>query len=226
MQSAQRYRKHTAQLPVMQVAYSLAMKKYASENDGEAPERLERPIERIRRARLDELIAEFGQAELARQSKTPKSHLSAMSNKARNLGGELATKLEGVADKPFGWMDIDPDQAPPEMFHGSAEPLSLADVVSALGRHLEGVDDLARETVTPLLLRIATNPGDADKIAARMQAIVAEALRDSGAKADQEEAKCDKISFKKRGGSLVSGADKKLGQVSGQMGKAEKGDAR
>ena len=107
MQSAQLRSKHNAQPPVMQDAYSENM---SEETAGTAP----RPYRATRRERLRQLVVEAGGAsELGRICDTPKSHISAMLSGSRNVGDELATKLEQVMDKPDGWMDTPIDRAPP-----------------------------------------------------------------------------------------------------------------
>lgn len=66
----------------------------------------ESPRRRLRRARLELLLAEFGgAAQVARESGTPKSHFSAMVNGTRGMGDSLAAKLEELYGKPQGWFD-------------------------------------------------------------------------------------------------------------------------
>lgn len=73
----------------------------------------ESPRRRLRRARLELLLAEFGgAAQVARESGTPKSHFSAMVNGSRGLGDGLAAKLEQLYGKTAGWFDLPlPDQS-------------------------------------------------------------------------------------------------------------------
>lgn len=90
----------------MQVAYAEAMKK-------SQPQPLERPMRRVRRLRLDALIAAFGGAtQLADLAGSQKTHLSAIQAGNRDVGDVLATKIEEATGQEFGWMDIDPDLWP------------------------------------------------------------------------------------------------------------------
>lgn len=108
MQSAQLRAKHNAQLAVMQDAYSENM------SEESASPHAPRPYRTTRRERLRQLVLEAGGAsDLGRLSDTPKSHISAMLSGARNVGDELATKLEQVMDKPDGWMDTPIDRYKP-----------------------------------------------------------------------------------------------------------------
>lgn len=89
----------------MQVAYYLKMKK------DESPRRARR------RVRLGELISEVGSAtQLANESGTPKSHVSAMLSGARGLGDAMAEKFEMLYAKPPGWFDQ------PALAEGSQAP--------------------------------------------------------------------------------------------------------
>lgn len=84
---------HSAYRPVMQAAYSRGMA-YDS------------PRQVRRRENLRRLVEENGgQAQVAREVDTPKSHLSAILAGRRGVGDELADKLERHFDKPPGWMD-------------------------------------------------------------------------------------------------------------------------
>lgn len=64
---------------------------------------------RVRRKnKLTALILEVGgAAQLARESGTPKTHISAMLAGRRGLGDTLAGKLESLYAKPEGWFDAD-----------------------------------------------------------------------------------------------------------------------
>lgn len=94
MQNAQLLLEHTAYQDVMQVAY---IKKV---------EKTESPRRQRRKMQLVSLIEEHGGAsQVARESGTPKSHLSAMVAGRRGVGDELAKKLEGIYAKPEGWFD-------------------------------------------------------------------------------------------------------------------------
>lgn len=78
----------------MQLAYACLM------DDAETPRK------KRRRLRLELLLREFGgAAQVARETGTPKSHISAMTSGARGLGDALAAKLEGIYNKPEGWFD-------------------------------------------------------------------------------------------------------------------------
>jgi plasmid maintenance system antidote protein VapI len=67
-----------------------------------------RPIRRIRRENLSRLISEFdGVKPLATRTGTTDTHLYAIQSGAREIGDELATKLEAATGKPHGWLDLE-----------------------------------------------------------------------------------------------------------------------
>jgi len=69
-------------------------------------EKSESPRRLRRKAKLIELLTEFGGAsQVARESGTPKTHISAMVSGTRGLGDQLAGKLEKRYGKPSGWFD-------------------------------------------------------------------------------------------------------------------------
>jgi hypothetical protein len=73
----------------------------------------QRPIRRIRRENLSRLISEFeGVKPLAARAGTPDTHLYAIQAGSRDLGDELASKLEAATGKPHGWMDVEQSLIP------------------------------------------------------------------------------------------------------------------
>lgn len=67
---------------------------------------MDSPRQRNRRAQLQKLIEEAGNAsDLARLTGTPKTHISAILAGRRGIGDQLAAKLETKMGKPEGWMD-------------------------------------------------------------------------------------------------------------------------
>lgn len=73
------------------------------ETDGDTPER---PVRRLRRQRLKQLLKEFGgPTALGRHAEASATTLIAIEKGRRDLGDELASKLEEKCGKPFGWMD-------------------------------------------------------------------------------------------------------------------------
>ncbi len=65
-----------------------------------------------RRARLVLLLSECGgAAQVARETGTPKTYISAIVNGTRGLGDKLAAKFEHEYDKPEGWFDLSVDHA-------------------------------------------------------------------------------------------------------------------
>lgn len=99
MQTAQRRTEHIASSRTMQAAYS----RYMDEQEGKGPER---PIRITRRERLKSLIKDAGGPKaLAAMGAGPDTHLIACEQGRRNIGDDLATKLEKISKKPFGWMD-------------------------------------------------------------------------------------------------------------------------
>lgn len=65
-----------------------------------------------RRARLVLLLSECGgAAQVARETGTPKTYISAIVNGTRGLGDKLAAKFEHEYNKPEGWFDLSVDHA-------------------------------------------------------------------------------------------------------------------
>src|SRR4051812_12734218 len=96
MRNAELSREHIAYSSVMQVAYACPM----TDEERESPRRIRR------RHSLEVLIAEVGDAAtLARESGTPKSHISAVLKGRRGVGDDLAAKWEALYDKSPGWFD-------------------------------------------------------------------------------------------------------------------------
>lgn len=66
----------------------------------------ERPIRQRRREKLRELLREFGGPKaLAMTIGTKDTHLIAIEKGRRDVGDELASKLEEKTGKAYGWMD-------------------------------------------------------------------------------------------------------------------------
>lgn len=117
----------------------------------------ERPFRVSRRLRLSELAEEAGGVtKLALLAGTPKSHISAMTSGARNVGDDLATKLEKVMDKPLGWMD-EPKEA---AVITQVEPVLLGDLPDHISRLLGGLSGLQLETAITALRYVIDDPGD------------------------------------------------------------------
>lgn len=71
-----------------------------------AEDQHERPYRAARRANLAQIVSEEGGAtKFSLLIDTPKTHISAMLKGKRNVGDELATKIELRLEKPIGWMD-------------------------------------------------------------------------------------------------------------------------
>lgn len=63
-------------------------------------------VSTVRRINLSVLMDQFErQSDFARQLETSPSHLSQMKKGNRNIGNELARKIEERMGKPRGWMD-------------------------------------------------------------------------------------------------------------------------
>lgn len=79
-------------------------------------------MRKARRARLLELLNEFGGPKaLAKKVGTVETHLTAVIKGRREIGDELANKLEAGCGKPLGWMDDDGrgwpfEQVSPEIY--------------------------------------------------------------------------------------------------------------
>lgn len=160
MQIAQLSAKHSAQLVVMQAAYSSNM------NDEESPER---PYRLTRRLKLGQLVREAGGAsELGRLCDTPKSHISAMLSGARNVGDDLATKLERKMDKPLGWMDF--TESTPEtdaridgILAGNTET-GIGESIISLSKFLARLEGLPREVATASIKYLLEAPADVQRV--------------------------------------------------------------
>lgn len=71
----------------------------------------ERPVRRFRRENLLRLVAECGGTRnLATKTGTVDTHLIAIQKGRRSMGDDLAEKLEAGMAKPFGWLDLPPDE--------------------------------------------------------------------------------------------------------------------
>lgn len=151
MHFAQHGVKHTAQLTVMQAAYDARM-----QTDDDLASRI-RPYRMARRANLIRLIEEAGGAsQLARLCDTPKSHISAMSHGARNVGDDLASKLESVMEKPAGWLDTQHDG---EAVAAPLRPLTIGQAALALGAAVTELPEPRRKTISMLVAaQIADKP--------------------------------------------------------------------
>lgn len=133
----------------------------------------ERPIRRVRRERLVALIADAGgAAELARLTGTPKTHISAIQNGAREIGDDLATKLEGKLGRPFGWMDG--EAAPLEAASPVLDERAAADMVGRLAKLLDTMDEAQRERVAQRLQTLTQAP---DSMRAREALVTALCVR-------------------------------------------------
>lgn len=76
-------------------------------------EKSQRPIRRIRQARMNEAAKLAGsQAALGLLLGIKKPYINAICNGKRDLGDELANRIEDALEKPRGWMDSDPEAQP------------------------------------------------------------------------------------------------------------------
>lgn len=124
----------------MQAAYPVAMA-------------YESPRQVRRRENLRRLVDEHGgQAQVAVEIDTPKSHLSAILAGRRGIGDVLAHKIERHYEKPAGWMDADltdqtalVDEVAKLATEANALPKHLRDRVLILWRQ---AISLANETLT------------------------------------------------------------------------------
>lgn len=154
MQFAQHAVKHTAQLPVMQGAYDARMK---IDDPGVADVR---PYRLARKANLTLLIKEAGGAsQLARECDIPKSHISAITHGARNVGDDLASKLESVMGKPLGWMD----QSRDGVATAPVKPATIGQAAMALGAAVAGLTESRRKTISSLVAAQICDQPDAQE---------------------------------------------------------------
>jgi len=104
------------------------------------------------------LLAGATVAEMARQVKTPRTHLSALLSGSKGIGDQLAAKIEAAYGKPAGWLDRPISSEPTDALTVreaagiySADPKTLAHAVS----HAAGIvppktmvwEDLVREKI-------------------------------------------------------------------------------
>lgn len=177
MQYASLMPKHSASLKTMQVAYADGM------------EENRRPY----RLRRQEWLAYWlsragGPKALAIDLDSTDTHLTAMSKGRRNVGDELADKMEQRFELERGTMDASSppgleflyDISSPGLLPSPATPgsnvtpinkISLRDAVMAIGRELAGRDLKSRHKA---MLAAAFNdlvqePGDAEEIAAELE---------------------------------------------------------
>jgi len=165
MQVAQLVAEHTAWGPTMQVAYARGM---------DEP----RPYRDYRRRHLSALIRRFGgpKALAAKLGATPDTHLIAIEQGRRQIGDDLASKLEDVAGMERGELDRRPVDVDSER-----SPLQIA--IEALARHMAAADEMTREAAAPLLGRIAKSPGEAGTISRTLHALLGASYASAGSSA-------------------------------------------
>lgn len=113
MQFAHSSPEHSASSSSMQGAYSQPMD-------------YERPVRAARRARLLQLLDEYGGARsLMRLSGVTDTHLTACAKGRRDIGDEMASTLEAATGRPHGWMDSNASE-----FSAQEERLSLDQFLS------------------------------------------------------------------------------------------------
>jgi len=118
-----------------------------------------------------------GPTRLAEVVGSPRSHISAIAAGDKGIGDALAAKIERKTGRPPGWLD----EAPEDQSAGLAamEPavtyMTMRSAVEAIGRGLAACDEMTRESVEPLLRRLATSPDQAEQIGAMIVALVSSA---------------------------------------------------
>lgn len=121
----------------------------------------ERPYRAARRANLAQLVSEEGGVtKFALLIDTPKTHISAMLKGNRNVGDELASKIEHRLDKPIGWMD---QLQSSEVGRSPIEPGDPTPV-TVLMRYLESINPVLLPSARELLHKLidgAIAPDDA-----------------------------------------------------------------
>lgn len=101
------------------------------------------PRQERRREKLRELVeSQGGQAQVALDIGTPKSHLSAILAGRRGVGDALAQKIERCYEKSPGWMD------------GVGEALELPDDVASLAAAINSLPSPARERLIGTIAEI------------------------------------------------------------------------
>lgn len=119
---------------------------------------IDRPIRVIRRNKLNQLLADAGGAK-ALSSKAEKgltdTHLIACAKGRRDIGDDLATRIEIAAGKHFGWMDT-PDEHSQQKADHSGNALGLA--IKVLAEALIPADDGVRGVVQALLSQLVKDP--------------------------------------------------------------------
>ena len=165
----------------------------------------------IRRENLERLVEQFGTLDaVAEATKTSPVYLSQIRNalresksgNPREMGSQLARRLEAAAGKPAGWMDTDhgSDGLPargrrtamdaraasvqhrPEggrvSDHGTGDKLpTIQAAVMALGESLSGLSERTRRNIHSMLGDLVTDPACAGELASEIAAIVSAAKR-------------------------------------------------
>ena len=148
MQVASLMTKHTASPATMQVAYADVM------------EEVRRPYRINRQLWLEHwLQKKGGPKKVAELLDSVDTHLTAMAKGRRNVGDELATKME----EAFGLDPGDMDRAPPGPIQKSAQTgkINAGDVVDFLAERLIALEEDARTEIAKRVNVLATTPDSA-----------------------------------------------------------------
>jgi hypothetical protein len=131
----------------------------------------ERPIRRIRREKLRQLIKEFGGPKgLAIHSGTPDTHFTAIEKQRRDVGDDLATKLEEACEKPFGWMDYD-ESAGAAVTAPPSHEVDLRSAIHLFASLFHGATPFVSFTAQQSLSRLAHHPEEADEVAKQLEGL-------------------------------------------------------
>lgn len=135
----------------MQVAYPRAM------------DEIRRPYRIYREKWLIHLVERTGGPKVfAGLIESPDTHITALAKGRRNIGDDLADKIESTFRIPHGAMDIAPPGEPAKA--GFQEPPSIEAALEALGAALAAAGDLTIVQVRPLLATLVDDPTRAAEI--------------------------------------------------------------
>lgn len=177
MQVASLKPEHNASGWTMQVAYARRMKESEKKADVEP----KRPYRLRRMAWLNKLLSEYGgPSKLAVELETQATYLTAMSKGTRNVGDEIADRMETLLGLDAGDVDLfSPGEAKPEM---QQSPIYAGLVADYLTKRLIRLDESQRAEIGKRVTALITSPDSSMTKQALVKALAAsgESRRDAG----------------------------------------------
>lgn len=153
MQVASLMTEHNASAFAMQVAYARRMKESEKKPDAEP----KRPYRLRRMAWLNKLLSVHGgPAKLAPELETQATYLTAMSKGTRNVGDEIADRMEALLGLDPGDVDLYfPKEVKPD---GQHAPLYAGLVAEYLADRLIKLDEAQRSEIGKRVTALITSP--------------------------------------------------------------------